>query len=199
MLKSNCINQKPPITNNPKKKSSDFLTTRHQEIQLHEIPIFSTTLSKDKSFKPLSTLRLIQEVNDQTLRILHKFFIYYASYGSRRQVGLMDSQGWEKKKTKAQNPPKPTTQLVLLDRYIRKQRETVAAVAATDQLKRKNWVFMCVDFLMTKMSFEGCVCVCEPPHLLLATVCLLCVLLMVTKTQKNKTHKNKTMTIHVKD
>jgi len=27
----------------------------------------------------------------------------------------MDSQGWEKKKTKAQNPPNPTTQLVLLD------------------------------------------------------------------------------------
>jgi hypothetical protein len=73
MLKSNCINQKPPITNNPK-KSSAFLTTRHQEIQLHEMPIFSTTLSKDKIFKPHSTLRLIQEENDQTLRILHKFF-----------------------------------------------------------------------------------------------------------------------------
>jgi hypothetical protein len=46
------INQKPPITNNPK-KSSDFLTTRHQEIQLHEIPIFSTTLSKDKDLSHL--------------------------------------------------------------------------------------------------------------------------------------------------
>jgi hypothetical protein len=97
----------------------------------------------------------------------------------------MDSQGWEKKNThthtQGTKSSQPTTQLVLLDRYIRKQHETVAAAdaaaAATDQLKRKNWVFVCVDFLMTKMSFEGCVCVCvcDPPThlLLLATVCLL--------------------------
>jgi hypothetical protein len=89
---------------------------------------------------------------------------------------------------------------VLLDRYIRKQHETVAAAdaaaAATDQLKRKNWVFVCVDFLMTKMSFEGCVCVCvcvcvcDPPtHLLLATVCLLALCVA----DGYKTHKNKTM------
>jgi hypothetical protein len=87
---------------------------------------------------------------------------------------------------------------VLLDRYIRKKHETVAAdaaaaVAATDQLKRKNWVFVCMDFLMTKMSFEGCVCVCvcvcDPPtffFFLQLCACLLCVLLMVTKLTKTK-------------
>jgi hypothetical protein len=84
---------------------------------------------------------------------------------------------------------------VLLDRYIRKQHETVAAAdaaaAATDQLKRKNWVFVCVDFLMTKMSFEGCVCVCvcvihPPTFFLQLCACLLCVLLMVTKLTKTK-------------
>jgi len=100
---------------------------------------------------------------------------------------------------------------VLLDRYIRKQHETVAAaadaaatdaaaaVAATDQLKRKNWVFVCMDFLMTKMSFEGCVCVCvyDPPTFFFFLQLFACLLLCVA--DDYKTHKNKTMTIHVKD
>jgi hypothetical protein len=72
-----------------------------------------------------------------------------------------------------------------------------AGVAATDQLKRKNWVLVCVDFLMTKMmSLEGCVCVCvcvtHPPSSC-NCVLALCV------ADGYKTHKNKTMTIHVKD
>ncbi len=95
---------------------------------------------------------------------------------------------------------------MLLDRYIRKKHETVAAdaaaaVAATDQLKRKNWVFVCMDFLMTKMSFEGCVCVCvcvcDPPTFFFFLQLCACLLLCVA--DGYKTHKNKTMTIHVKD
>jgi len=112
-----------------------------------------------------------------------------------------------KKKTKqGTKSSQPTTQLVLLDRYIRKQHETVAAdaVAATDQLKRKNWVFVCVDFLMTKMSFEGCVCVCvcvcTPPTFFFFFFFLqLCACFALCVADGYKTHKNKTMTIPVKD
>jgi hypothetical protein len=52
---------------------------------------------------------LFQKTNSQCL-IIHLLNKPYASYGSRRQVGLMDSQGCKKegkKKPKAQNPLNP--------------------------------------------------------------------------------------------
>jgi hypothetical protein len=60
-------------------------------------------------------------------------------------------------------------------------------------LKRKNWVFMCVDFLMTKMYvFWGvCVCVCvnPPTFFLQLCACFVCCwwLQKLKKTKPTKT------------